>query len=163
CDLHHAVAGVGSRPRGILRRRDAEEHHRGDPEVGERPHLLAQALLGVLEHARHRRHRFGRVDPFLHEEGRDQIVDVDACLTDAQSEARVGCRVIDGAPKLDDGRPYVDYYGDTTRCAGLTASEQNRLLATQHPDTIVWLSGWESWPNRELDGQLMHFGTIAGN
>jgi len=82
---------------------------------------------------------------------------------DVQSAARVGCGVIDGAPKLDDGRPYVDYYGDTTRCAGLTASEQNRLLATQHPDTIVWLSGWESWPNRELDGQLMHFGTIAGN
>jgi hypothetical protein len=53
-----------------LHRRDAEEHHRGDPEVGECSHLLAEALLGVLEHARHRRHRFGRADAFLHEEGR---------------------------------------------------------------------------------------------
>ena len=86
CDLHHAVAGVGTRPDGILGRRHAEEHHRGDPEVGEGPHLLAEALLRVLEHARHRRHWFGRVDPLLHEERRDQIVDADACLADEAAQ-----------------------------------------------------------------------------
>src|SRR2546421_5363408 len=59
-----------------------------DPEVGERAHLLAEALLGVLEHARHRRHRFGRVDSFLHEERRDQIVDVDARLADEAAQRR---------------------------------------------------------------------------
>jgi hypothetical protein len=82
---------------------------------------------------------------------------------DVQSAARIGCGVIDGAPKLDDGRPYIDYFGDTSQCAGITSSLQDTLLARQRPDTIVWMSGWESWPNRELDGQLVHFGTIAGN
>ena len=82
---------------------------------------------------------------------------------DVESAARIGCSVIDGDPKLDDGRPYIDIYGDTTRCAALTSSEQNRLLATQHPDLVVWSSEWESWPNRVLDGQLVHFGTIPGN
>jgi hypothetical protein len=37
------------------------------------------------------------------------------------------------------------------------------MLASHNPDLIVWVSGWESWPNRVLDGQLVHFGTIAGN
>jgi len=82
---------------------------------------------------------------------------------DVESAARIGCGVIDGAPKLDDGRPYVDYYGDTSRCASTTSSMQGALLASERPDTVVWLSGWESWPNRELDGQVVHFGTIAGN
>ena len=82
---------------------------------------------------------------------------------DVESAARIGCSVIDGDPKLDDGRPYIDIYGDTTRCAAFTSSEQNRLLATQHPDLVVWSSEWESWPNRVLDGQLVHFGTIPGN
>ena len=82
---------------------------------------------------------------------------------EVESAARIGCSVIDGEPKLDDGRPYVDIYGDTTRCAALTSSEQNRLLAIQHPDLVVWSSEWESWPNRVLDGQLVHFGTIPGN
>jgi hypothetical protein len=82
---------------------------------------------------------------------------------DVESAGRIGCSVIDGDPKLDDGRPYVDIYGDTSQCAGLTSSEQNRLVATQHPDLVVWSSEWESWPNRVLDGQLVHFGTIPGN
>lgn len=82
---------------------------------------------------------------------------------DVQSAARIGCGVIDGAPKHDDGRPYIDYFGDTSQCAGITSSLQDTLLARQRPDTIVWMSGWESWPNRELDGQLVQFGTIAGN
>lgn len=82
---------------------------------------------------------------------------------EVQSAARIGCGVIDGSPKLDDGRPYIDYFGDTSQCAGISSSMQGTLLARQRPDTVVWLSGWESWPNRELDGQLVHFGTIAGN
>lgn len=52
---------------------------------------------------------------------------------DVESAARIGCSVIDGDPKLEDGRPYIDYYGDTTRCAALTSSEQNRLLADTAP------------------------------
>jgi SGNH domain (fused to AT3 domains) len=82
---------------------------------------------------------------------------------DLESAARIGCSVIDGDPKLDDGRPYVDIYGDTSQCDAITSSEQDRLLATQRPDVVVWLSEWEAWPNRLLDGQLVHFGTIPGN
>jgi hypothetical protein len=82
---------------------------------------------------------------------------------DVQSAARIGCSVIDGDPKLDDGRSYVDIYGDTSQCAAITSSQQNRLLATQRPDLVVWMSEWEAWPNRVLDGQLVHFGTIPGN
>jgi hypothetical protein len=82
---------------------------------------------------------------------------------DVESAARIGCSVIDGDPKLDDGRSYIDIFGDTSQCAGITSSLQNRLLSSQHPDLVVWLSGWESWPNRVLDGRLVHFGTIDGN
>ena len=53
-DLHDAVGGVGARAGGVLGGRDTEQDHRGHAEVGERPHLLAQALLGVLHDARHR-------------------------------------------------------------------------------------------------------------
>ena len=94
--------------------------------------------------------------PFLRDAVAGRSVDV-------ESAARIGCSVIDGDPKLDDGRPYIDYYGDTTRCAALTSSEQNRLLAAQHPDLVLWSSEWESWPNRVFDGQLVRFGTIPGN
>src|SRR5215207_9152625 len=94
--------------------------------------------------------------PFLRDAAAARGVEV-------QSAARIGCGVIDGSPKLDDGRPYIDYFGDTSQCAGISSSMQGPLLARQRPDTVVWLSGWESWPNRELDGQLVHFGTIAGN
>ena len=62
-------------PRASLVVGHAEEDHRGDAEVGERPHLLAEALLGVLHDARHRRDRLRRVEPFLHEQRRDQVVD----------------------------------------------------------------------------------------
>jgi hypothetical protein len=82
---------------------------------------------------------------------------------DVESAARIGCSVIDGDPKLDDGRPYVDIYGDTSQCAAITSAQQNRLLASQNPDVVVWVSEWEAWPNRVLDGQLVHFGTIPGN
>ena len=82
---------------------------------------------------------------------------------EVQSAARIGCSVIDGDPKLDDGRPYVDIYGDTSQCAGITSAQQNRLLASENPDVVIWLSEWEAWPNRVLDGQLVHFGTIPGN
>jgi len=51
--------------------------------------------------------------PFLRDAVAGRSVDV-------ESAARIGCSVIDGDPKLDDGRPYIDYYGDTTRCAALT-------------------------------------------
>jgi hypothetical protein len=80
-----------------------------------------------------------------------------------ESAARIGCGVIDGQPENDDGTPYRDVLGDTSQCAGLTRSMQDTLLASEQPDEVVWLSGWESWPNRVLDGQLVHWGTIAGN
>jgi hypothetical protein len=44
---------------------------------------------------------------------------------EVQSAARIGCSVIDGDPKLDDGRPYVDIYGDTSQCAGITSAQQS--------------------------------------
>jgi SGNH domain-containing protein len=94
--------------------------------------------------------------PFLRDAGAPRGIDV-------ESAARIGCSVIDGDPKLDDGRPYIDIYGDTSQCAAITASQQNRLLASQNPDVVIWLSEWEAWPNRVLDGQLVHFGTIPGN
>src|SRR5262249_41503967 len=79
------------------------------------------------------------------------------------SAAAVGCGVIDGQPVREDGRPYVDIVGDTRRCAAVTESSQAQILANQRPDMVVWLSGWESWPDRVIDGQLVHFGTITGN
>jgi hypothetical protein len=82
---------------------------------------------------------------------------------EVQSAARIGCSVIDGEPKLDDGRPYIDIYGDTSQCAAITSVQQNRMLASENPDVVIWLSEWEAWPNRVLDGQLVHFGTIPGN
>ena len=47
----------------------------GNAEIGERAHLLAQALLGVLHDAGHRHDRLGCVDAFLHEQRRDEVVD----------------------------------------------------------------------------------------
>jgi hypothetical protein len=94
--------------------------------------------------------------PFLRDAGAARGVQV-------FSAAVIGCGVIDGQPVLEDGRPYVDPLGDTRRCAGMTQSAQARILAGQNPDVVVWLSEWESWPNRVLDGQLVHFGTITGN
>ena len=85
-DLHDAVGVVGARTAGVLGGGHPEEDHRGHAEVGERPHLLAEALLGVLHDARHRRHRLGRVDALLHEERRDQVVDRDAGLGDEAPE-----------------------------------------------------------------------------
>jgi hypothetical protein len=94
--------------------------------------------------------------PFLRDAGATRGIAV------AQG-ARIGCGVIDGAPRLDDGRPYIDYFGDTTQCASISTTLQTQLLASHNPDLIVWVSGWESWPNRLLDGQIARFGTIAGN
>ncbi len=94
--------------------------------------------------------------PFLRDAGSARGIPV------AQA-ARIGCGVIDGAPRLDDGRPYIDFFGDTTQCAGISQSLQSQMPATHNPDLIVWISGRESWPNRLLDGQIVKFGTIAGN
>jgi hypothetical protein len=94
--------------------------------------------------------------PFLRDVGAARGVEV-------FSAAVLGCGVISGQPVLEDGRPYVDTVGDTRRCAAATESAQAQILANQRPEMVVWISGWESWPNRVLDGQLVHFGTIAGN
>lgn len=79
------------------------------------------------------------------------------------SAAVLGCGVIDGQPVLDDGRPYVDTVGDTRRCARSTEAAQRDILEAAHPDVVMWLSGWEAWPNRVLDGALARWGTITGN
>jgi len=94
--------------------------------------------------------------PFLRDAGAARDISVGVA-------GRIGCGVIDGAPKLDDGRPYVDYFGDTSQCAGISQALQSQMLASLNPDLVVWMSGWESWPNRVVDGQLVHFGTITGN
>ena len=87
-DLHDAVGRVGLRAAGVLVRRDAEEHDRGYTEPGQRAHLLAQAFLRVLHDTRHRSNRLGRVDAFLHEQRRDQIVDAHVMLGDEPPERR---------------------------------------------------------------------------
>ena len=74
-DLHDAVGVVGARAAGVLRGGHAEQDDRGHTEIGQRPHLLAEALLGVLHDAGHRHDRLRRVEAFLHEQRRDQIVD----------------------------------------------------------------------------------------
>jgi len=94
--------------------------------------------------------------PFLRDAGAGHGIEV-------ESAARIGCSVIDGDPKLDDGRPYVDVYGDTSQCTAITSAQQNRMFASENPDVVIWLSEWEAWPNRVLDGRLVHFGTIPGN
>jgi hypothetical protein len=94
--------------------------------------------------------------PFLRDAGAARGVQV-------FSAAFIGCGVIDGQPVLEDGRPYVDPVGDTRRCAGMTQSAQMQILASRRPEMVVWLSGWEAWPNRVVDGQMVHFGTITGN
>ena len=68
--------------------RDAEEDHARDAEPGELAHLFAQALLRVLHDARHRHDRLGRVDAFLHEERRDEIVDPKPVLGDEPPQRR---------------------------------------------------------------------------
>src|SRR5262249_57139099 len=50
--------------------------------------------------------------PFLRDAGAGHGIEV-------ESAARIGCSVIDGDPKLDDGRPYVDIYGDTSQCTAI--------------------------------------------
>src|SRR5215471_14448099 len=47
-----------------------------------------QALLGVLEDARHRRHRLGGVDALLHEERSDEVVHGDVCFADQSTQRR---------------------------------------------------------------------------
>ena len=88
-DLHDAV-GARRRPTpsASFAARDAEEDHRGHAEVGERPHLLAEALLRVLHDARHRDDRLGRVDALLHEQRRDEVVDRHACLGHEPAQRR---------------------------------------------------------------------------
>ena len=88
-DLHHAVRVVGAGAAGVLVLGDAEEDHRGDAEPGERPDLLAEALLGVLDDAGHRRDRLRVADALLHEERRDQVVDGEPRLG-GQAAHRVG-------------------------------------------------------------------------
>ena len=74
------------RAAGVLGGRDPEQHHGRDAEIGERPHLFAQALLRVLHDAGHRRDRFGRVDALLHEQRRDEVIEPDAMLRHQTAE-----------------------------------------------------------------------------
>ena len=81
-DLHHAVGGVGLRTARVLVLGDAEQHDGRHTEIGERPHLFAQALLRVLHDAGHRHDGLGRVDPLLHEERGDEVIHAHAVLGD---------------------------------------------------------------------------------
>ena len=75
-------AASACEPARVLLARDAEQHDGGHAEIGERAHLLAQALLRVLHDAGHRHDRLGRVDALLHEQRRDEVVDRDPVLGD---------------------------------------------------------------------------------
>ena len=105
-DLHHAVGVVGAANRGrpwwsgTPKRITA-----GHAEVGERVHLLAQALLRVLHDARHRHDRLGRVDALLHEQRRDEVVDARGGLRRPGAAARgcgaAGASAVRGTSRLD--------------------------------------------------------------
>jgi hypothetical protein len=79
------------------------------------------------------------------------------------SAALNGCGVIVGQPTHPDGTPYIDVVQDTRLCVGTAMAAQNAILTSQPPDVIVWMSGWESWPDRVVDGQLVRFNTLTGN
>ena len=78
--LHHAVRVVRGAPPRVLGRRDPEQDHPGDPEICQCPYFLAQTLLSVLHHARHRDHGIRFADALLDEERGDEIIDVHAGL-----------------------------------------------------------------------------------
>ncbi len=65
--------------------RDAEQHDRGDAEVGELADLLPQRLTRVLQDAGQRADRLRLVDAFADEERSDEIVDADLGLGDETS------------------------------------------------------------------------------
>ncbi len=81
-DLHDAVGIPGARADCVLRGRHAEQHDRGDAEVGELAHLLPQRLARVLQNPGERADRLGLVDAFADEERRDEIVDAHLGLGD---------------------------------------------------------------------------------
>ena len=85
-DLHDAVGRVGTRPDRVLHGRHAEQDHGRDPQIGEGAHLLAKALLRVLDDAGHRCHRLRRVDALLHEQRRNEVVDRQARFGDEAAQ-----------------------------------------------------------------------------
>ncbi len=73
-DLHHAVGVPGSASLGVLVRGHAEEDQGGDPQRDEPLGLHHQRVDGVLDLARHRGDRDGRVRALAHEERCHQVV-----------------------------------------------------------------------------------------
>ena len=86
--LHHSVGRVRRAAARILGRRNTEQDHARDSQIGERAHLLAEALLRVLHHTRHRLDRLRFANALLHEERRDEVVDVQASLGHEPPEGR---------------------------------------------------------------------------
>ena len=91
-DLHDAVGVPGLGPGGVLASRHAEQDHAGHAERGQRRHLLAEALTGVLHDAGQRRDglRFG--DALAHEERGDEVVDAEAGLGHQPAQRRRGAQ-----------------------------------------------------------------------
>jgi len=79
------------------------------------------------------------------------------------SAAIPGCGVIDGVTVDATGSPFIDLIYDTGVCPGVAPRLQVEKVAEHEPDLVIWLSGWETWPNRILDGRMVEFGTIEGN
>ncbi|MBM3693891.1 MAG: acyltransferase [Actinobacteria bacterium] len=89
-------------------------------------------------------------------------------LTDALAQAgaedgvtlrtigRLGCGMTTGVSLLPDGTP-VDWGTD---CARATAQYQADAIAVVKPDTVLWLSTWESSDQR-VDGRRLLVGTPA--
>ena len=86
--LDDAVGVVGLGPRGILRRRHAEEDQAGDAERHQTLGLDDERVDGVLGLTGHGRDRCRLVDPLAHEERGNQVVHAQTCLGDQPAERR---------------------------------------------------------------------------
>ena len=92
-------------PVRVLVRGHAEQHDRGDAEVRELAHLLAQRLTRVLHDAGQRGDRLWLVDAFTHEERRDEVVDAQLRLGDETAER--GRAPEPAGPARGEGHPRI--------------------------------------------------------
>jgi peptidoglycan/LPS O-acetylase OafA/YrhL len=69
-----------------------------------------------------------------------------------------GCGVISGTVLADDGTPIEWAKG----CADEVVQKQVDWVNRTQPDLVIWYSSWET-ADRLVDGQIVRFGTEAGN
>ena len=82
---------------------------------------------------------------------------------EVHSAAIEGCGVIEGDLVVPPGSPAPELFIDYTVCPRTAPRLQIEKVAEHDPDLVLWMSGWETWPFRRLDGQMVEFGTFNGN